>query len=169
MENTDELVYRLYQGEELLLERRADGETLEKIRATIEPLRIGFHATLGHGKPGDPVVAVGKAAESQDPAVQAAAIAIHNAQEISKLSLTMSRNAVEIFSFTKVVVEEAVAAIRTAGAEERAQFQRQLAAALEASNRPLIDSKGVVEVLGHVGDVIRQVKGPTTDKGPTNG
>lgn len=160
MEDSGEQVYRLYQGEELLLERRATPEVIEQVRRTIEPLRPGFHATLGAGKATDPVVAMGQL-ETQDPASAAAAIAIANARAISELTLDMSRKAVQMFAFTKAVVEEATAAIRTAGAEERASFQKMLAAQAEANGRPLIDSNGVVQILGNIGEVIRQVKGPS--------
>lgn len=155
----DELVYRVWQGDELLLERRGSAETIEKVRRVFEPLRPGFKATLGAGKETDPEVAQGKAV-SDNPAEQAAQLAIANAQAISDLSVRMAKQAVDVFAFTKAVCEEAVAAVRTAGQEERKQFAEVLRAQTEANARPLFSGGDVAQVLGHLGEVIRQVKGP---------
>lgn len=155
----DELVYRVWQGDELLLERRGSAETLEKIRRTFEPLRPGFRATLGSGKENDPEVAQGKPT-SDNPAEQAAQLSIANAQAIADLSVKMAKQAADMFSFTKAVCEEAVAAIRTAGQEERKQFAEMLRAQAESNSRPLFSGGEVAQVLGHLGEVIRQVKGP---------
>lgn len=156
----DELVYRLWQGEELLLERRGAAETIEAVRRAVEPLRPGMHATLGSGKTNDPTVAVGQvAADTNDPAAAAAAIAINNAAAISNLSVQMAKQAAETFKFTKAIAEEAVAAIRTAGAEERAAFMRHLERQAETSGRPLIDGGQAAQLVSSVGQLIQQFRG----------
>lgn len=154
----DELVYRVWRDDELLLERRGTPEVIERVRHSFEPLRLGFRATLGNGKDSDPTVAEGVPVTT-DPAQHAAQIAMANAQAMSELSVRMAKQAVDVFHFTKAVVEEAVAACRTAGQEERKQFQEILRAQAEANARPLINGADVAQLLGSAGELIRQIKG----------
>jgi hypothetical protein len=73
----------------------------------------------------------------------------------------MAKTCAEMFKFNKAVAEEAVAALRTAGAEERAAFQAYLRGQAENSGRPLISGEGVAQIVGNLGELIKQVRGPS--------
>lgn len=160
----DVLVYNLYRGDELLMTRSGTAETIERLRAAMEPLQPGFHATLGTGSAKDPIVAQGdfSAATAEE---RLAHTALLQAERTAALCMKMTRENLEVLNFSRTVVAELTREIAVARSEaqqqEEARWKALLGQHQRDSQRPLMSD----QMVGQLGNLVQQLLA----KGAKNG
>jgi hypothetical protein len=152
--NADEVfVYSLYQGDELMMSRRGTAEAIAKVRQAVEPLQVGFRATLGTGSAKDPVVAEGVPNNPNETGEERLARAsLAQAREVSNLALKIVRDNLDLVQFSRTVLAETsgqiMAAREEARAQEAARWEGLIARMQQESQRPLISGDAVKELSG---------------------
>lgn len=151
----DVLVYRVFDGNELLFERRGTEEEIQHLRARVEPLQATWHATLGSGRPDDPEVARGGADEVTPEVRQSLAAA----REIHELTMKVARDNLQMAEFIRVLVAETTRAVRLARDEEAAKWQEILHRVQTDTARPLVSADDLRRVLQDLPNLIKNIRG----------
>lgn len=151
----DVLIYRVYDGTELLFERRGTEEELQQLRARVEPLQAGWHATLGSGRADDPEVARG----ASDQVTAEVRQSLAAAREIHELTMKVARDNLQMAEFCRVLVAETTRAVRTAKDEEAARWQEMLQRMQGEVGRPFISGEDLKKVLENLPNIIKTIRG----------
>lgn len=154
-------VYRVWDGEDLLFERRGSAEDIRKLRSKCEPLPSSQHATLGRGTPADPQIATGGAPSAEESELRRAA-------DLHELVMKMNRDTVEFGRFARTLVVDQLAELTAAREQEAARWRPLVQAQPVQPRRPLIDigelKAGLAELAPLVGSIFAEIK-----KGRGNG
>lgn len=143
-------VYRVYDGDDLLFERRGTPEEIAELRQRCEPMREGWRATLGSGKASDPEV-------SNGPPPTGDVAEARRAADWHKMHMRAAEDQLEFAKFQREFLVDNLAAIAAAGEKEAAKW-RALMASREAENRrPLVDTKALQEFFTGAAPVVAEV------------